>query len=84
MTKIFLRVLMNKSRTEVSSTEYSFVEDNSARNGVFIACMIIELAIEIQRTIIYISLTRRKLSIKKNTKTAIDLLELLDVDGKDL
>ena len=68
VTKILLRVLMNRARSklesEISNVQYGFVEDKSTRNAIFIVRMISERAIEIKKTFIYVSLTTRRLLIK--------------------
>ena len=87
-TKILLHVLMNRARNklkpEISDVQYSFVEDKSTRNAIFIICMLSERAVEMQKNLYLCFIDYRKAFDKVKHEQLINMLELLDIYGKDL
>ena len=87
-TKILLRVLMNRVRNklkpEISDVQYGFVEDKSTRNAIFIIRMLTERAVEMQKNLYLCFIDYKKAFDKVKHEQLINMLDLLDIDGKDL
>ena len=87
-TKILLRVLMNRARNklkpEMSDVQYGLVEDKSTRNAIFIIRMLSERAVEMQKNLYLCFIAYEKAFGKVKHEQLINMLDLLDIDGKDL
>ena len=87
-TIIHLRGLMNRARSklkpEIPNVQYGFVEDKSTRNAIFIARMISERAIEMQKNLYLCFIDYAKAFDKVKHEQLINMLDFLEIDGKDL
>ena len=88
VTKILLKILMlrirNKIKTEIAEEQYGFMTDKSTRNAIFILRMLIERTIEVRHDIYLCSLDYKKAFHKVKHENLFQILEKLDMDGKDL
>ena len=87
-TKILLRVLMrrmrNSLRPEISRTQFGFVPDKGTRNAIFTLSMLMERCIEVQRDLYICFIDYSKAFDKVRHNELFNILEELDIDGKDL
>ncbi|CAF2034053.1 unnamed protein product [Rotaria magnacalcarata] len=87
-TKILLKILMmrmkSKTRPEIAKEQYGFMPDKSTRNAIFILRMIIERSIEVKHDIYLCFLDYTKAFDKVKHDNLFQILEQLDIDGKDL
>ena len=87
-TKILLRVLMkrmrNSLRPEISRTQFGFVPDKGTRNAIFTLSMLMERCIEVQKDLYICFIDYSKAFDKVRHNELFDILEQLDIDGKDL
>ena len=88
LTKILLRVLMNRIRKslrpEISRTQFGFVPDKGTRNAIFTLSMLMERCIEVQRDLYICFIDYSKAFDKVRHDELFNILEELDIDGKDL
>ena len=87
-TKILLRVLMlrvRKSlRPEISTKQFGFVRDKGTRNAIFTLSMLMERCIEVQKDLYLCFIDYSKAFDKVKHEKLFEMLETLDIDGKDL
>ena len=88
ITKILLRVILirarSKVRPEISEEQYGFMEDRGTRNAIFMMRSIAERAIEMQRDLYVCFIDYTKAFDKVRHKNLMQILNNLDLDGKDL
>ena len=86
--KIILRVIMarttNKIKDQISNLQYGFVKDVGTRNAIFILRMLCERSIEMQQNLYLCFIDYTKAFDKVKHQNLIEILESLDIDGKDL
>ena len=87
-TKILLRVLMIRMRKnlkpEISRTQFGFVPDKGTRNAIFTLSMLMERCIEVQKDLFIGFIDYSKAFDKVRHDELFNILEGLDIDGKDL
>ena len=88
LTKILLRVLMSRIRKslkpEISRTQFGFVPDKGTRNAIFTLSMLMERCIEVQKDLFICFIDYSKAFDKVRHDELFNILEGLDIDGKDL
>ena len=92
VVKIVLRILMwrvRKSiRPEIGKEQYGFMKDTGTRNAIFTLRMICERSIEMQKDLylcfIDYTIDYTKAFDRENHEQLLDMLQNLDLDGKDL
>ena len=88
ITKLLLRVLMNRMRKsvrpEISRTQFGFVPDKGTRNAIFTLSMLMERCIEVQQDLFICFIDYSKAFDKVKHDELFKILENLDIDGKDL
>ena len=88
LTKLILRVLLNRIRGrtagEVSEEQYGFMPDKGTRNAIFLLRMLSERSIEMQKDLYVCFVDYVKAFDKIQHRTLIEMLEILDVDGKEI
>ncbi|CAF3582803.1 unnamed protein product [Rotaria socialis] len=88
VTKILLKILMmrmkSKTGPEIAKEQYGFMPDKSTRNAIFFLRMIIERSIEVKHDIYLCFLDYTKAFDKVKHDNLFQILEQLDIDGKDL
>ena len=88
VTKILLKILMmrmkNKITPEIAKEQYGFMTDKSTRNAIFILRILIERTIEVKHDIYLCFLDYTKAFDKVKHGNLFQILEKLDIDGKDL
>ena len=88
ITKILLRAILirarSKVRPEISEEQYGFMEDRGTRNAIFMMRSIAERAIEMQRDLYVCFIDYTKAFDKVRHKNLMQILNNLDLDGKDL
>ena len=88
ITKILLRVILTRARSkvrpEISEEQYGFMEDRGTRNAMFMMRSIAERAIEMQRDLYVCFIDYTKVFDKVRHKNLMQILNNLDLDGKDL
>ena len=88
ITKILLRVVLirarSKARPEISEEQYGFMEDRGTRNAIFMMRSIADRAIEMQRDLYICFIDYTKAFDKIRHKNLMQILNNLDLDGKDL
>ncbi|CAF1369208.1 unnamed protein product [Adineta steineri] len=88
ITKVLLKILMmrmkNKMTPEIAKEQYGFMPDKGTRNAIFILRMIIERSIEVKHDIYLCFLDYTKVFDKVKHDSLFQILEKLDIDGKDL
>jgi len=88
VTKILLKILMmrmkNKISTEIAEEQYGFTPDKGTRNAIFILRMIIERSIEVKHDLYLCFLDYTKAFDKVKHDNLFQILQNLDIDGKDL
>ncbi|CAF1635495.1 unnamed protein product, partial [Adineta ricciae] len=87
-TKVLLKILMmrmkNKITPEIAKAQYGFMPDKGTRNTIFILRMIIERSIEVKHDLYLCFLDYTKAFDKVKHDNRFQILEKLDIDGKDL
>ena len=87
-TKILLRNIMkrarNKIKPEIDVTQYGFVEGKRTVNAIFILRTIIERVLKVNKDLYLCFLDYTKAFDKVKHEEIINILENLDMDGKDL
>ena len=88
VTKILLRIIMerirSKIRPEISETQFGFVADKSTRNAIFTLSMLIERCIQMQKDLYLCFIDYSKAFDKVKHQDLFNILQDLDIDGKDL
>jgi len=86
--KIILKILMkrmrNKLKPEISKTQCGFVGDSGTRNAIFILRNLCEKTIEINQDMYLCFIDYSKAFDKVKHDKLIDILQSLDIDGKDI
>ena len=86
--KIILRVLMMRARRctrpEISKVQCGFTEDTGTRNAIFILRNLCERAIEVQKDLYVCFIDYTKAFDKVRHCDMLDILQELDIDGKDI
>ena len=76
---------MRKSlRPEISQLQFGFVPDKSTTNAIFTLSMLAERCIEMQKDLYLCFIDYSKAFDKVRHKKLFNILEHLDIDGKDL
>ena len=87
-TKILLRIIMtrarNKIKPEIDVTQCGFVEGKGTVNAIFVLRTIIERALEVNKDLYLCFIDYTKAFDKVRHEEIINILENLDMDGKDL
>ena len=76
--------MKNKIRPEIAKEQYGFTPDKSTRNAIFILRMLIERVIEVKHDIYLCFLDYIKAFDKVIHDNLFQILEKLNIDGKDL
>ena len=88
VTKILLKILMirmkNKIRPAITKEQHGFTPDKSTRNAIFILRTLIERAIEVKHDIYLCFLHYKQAFDKVKHDNLLQILEKLNIDGKDL
>ena len=88
VTKILLRVLMRRMRKslrpEISRTQFGFVPDKGTRNAIFTMSMLMERCIQVQTDLYICFIDYSKAFDKVRHEELFNILNKLDIDGKDL
>ena len=88
LTKVMLRVLMNRMRNkilpEISQTQFGFMADKGTRNAIFALRTLMERAIEVQKDLYLCFIDYSKAFDKVRHSDLFDILLRHNFDGKDL
>ena len=88
LTKALLRIIMARMRKslrpEISQLQFGFVPDKSTRNAIFTLSMLAERCIEMQKDLYLCFIDYSKAFDKVRHEKLFNILEHLDIDGKDL
>ncbi|CAF4310248.1 unnamed protein product, partial [Rotaria magnacalcarata] len=88
ITKVLLKILMmrmkNKITPEIAKEQYGFMPDKGTRNAIFILRTIIERSIEVKHDLYLCFLDYTKAFDKVKHDSLFQILEKLDIDGKEL
>ena len=88
LTKVLLRIIMARMRKslrpEISQLQFGFVPDKSTRNAIFTLSMLAERCIEMQKDLYLCYIDYSKAFDKVRHEKLFNILEHLDIDGKDL
>ena len=88
LTKILLRIVMgrvrNKVKREIGEEQCGFVEGKGTANGIFLLRNLMERAIEMQQDLYMCFIDYTKAFDCVRHEEIIDMLQSLNVDGKDL
>ena len=88
LTKVLLRIIMARMRKslipEISQLRFGFVPDKSTRNAIFTLSMLAERCIEMQKDLYLCFIDYSKAFDKGRHEKLFNILEHLDIDGKDL
>ena len=86
--KILLKILMarlrNQIRPEISEVQFGFVADKGTTNAIFTMTMLAERCIEMQKDIYLCFIDYSKAFDKVRHEDLFQMLNKLDIDGKDL
>ena len=76
---------MRKSlRPEISTKQFGFVRDKGTRNAIFTLSMLMERCIEVQKELYLCFINYSKAFDKVKHEKLFEMLENLDIHGKDL
>jgi hypothetical protein len=88
VTKIFLRVILrrirNKIRPEIAEVQCRFVKDSGTRNAIYIIRTLFERTIEVKINQYLCFIDYTKVFDKVRHKKLIDILNSINIDGKDI
>ena len=88
ITKILLRILMmrarNKIKPEIAEEQCGFVKGKGTANAIFILRTLIERSLEMQKDLYLCFIDYTKAFDRVRHAEIIDILEGLNIDGKDL
>ena len=86
--KLLLKILMarirNKIQPEISETQFGFVKDKGTTNAIFTMTMLTERCIEMQKDLYLCFIDYSKAFDKVRHEDLFNILNKLDIDGKDL
>ena len=86
--KILLKILMarlrNKIRPEISETQFGFVANKGTTNAIFTMTMLTERCIEMPKDLYLCFIDYSKAFDKLRHEDLFQILNALDIDGKDL
>ena len=86
--KVILRILMqrmrNKIRPEIDKTQCGFMKDTGTRNAIFILRNICERAIEVNKDLYLCFIDFTKAFDRVRHTKLLNMLQNLDLDGKDI
>ena len=86
--KVILRILMqrmrNKIRPEIDKTQCGFMNDTGTRNAIFILRNICERTIEVNKNLYLCFIDFTKAFDKVRHNKLLNMLQDLDLDGKDI
>src|SRR5438132_5897329 len=86
--KVILRILMqtmrNKIRSEIDKTQCGFMNDTGTRNAIFILRNICERTIEVNKNLYLCFIDFTKAFDKVRHIKLLNMLQDLDLDGKDI
>ena len=88
LTKLLLRIVMgrvrNKAKREISEEQCGFVQGKGTANGIFLLRNLMERALEMQQDLYMCFIDYTKAFDCVRHEEIIDMLQSLNVDGKDL
>ena len=88
VVKILLKVLMRRTRSktkpEISKLQCGFVNDSGTHNAIFMSRMLSERAIEMQKSLFLCFIDYSKAFDNVKYKKLFEMLEDIQIDGKDL
>ena len=88
LTKVLLRVIMNRMRNkllpEISAAQFGFMANRGTKNAIFALKTLMERSIEVQKDLYLCFIDYSKAFDKVRHSDLFDILNGLDVDGKDL
>ena len=88
MTKILMRIVMKRTKKKIrpviGEEQYGFVQDAFTRNAIFTIRLLAERALEMQKDIFICFIDFAKAFDKVKHDHLFDLLQQLNLDGKDL
>ena len=86
--KILLKVLVRRTRSktkpEISKLQFGFVKDSCTRNAIFMIRMLSERPIEMQKHLFLCFIDYSKVFDNVKHKKLYEMLEDIQIDGKDL
>ena len=86
--KVILRILMermrNKIRQEIDKTQCGFMNDTGTRNAIFILRNVCERAIKVNKDLYFCFIDFNKAFDKVRHNKLLNMLQDLDMDGKDI
>ena len=86
--KVILRILMMRMRSkivpEIDKVQCGFVKDSGTRNAIFILRHLCEKAIEVKKDLYVCFIDYTKAFDRVRHSSLIDILQDLDIDGKDI
>ena len=86
--KVILRILMKRMRSkivpEIDKVQCGFVKDSGTRNAIFILRHLCEKAIEVKKDLYVCFIDYTKAFDRVRHTSLIDMLQDLDIDGKDI
>ena len=88
ITKVLLRILMNRARNkispEISAEQCGFVAGKGTANAIYILRNVIERSLEVQKDVYLCFIDYAKAFDRVKHCKILEILEELDIDGKDL
>ena len=88
VTKISLKVLLMRMRSrlrpEINQVQCGFTEDTGTRNAIFILRNLCERSIEVNKDLYLCFIDYTKAFDKVRHETLLDMLQELEIDGKDI
>jgi len=88
LTKVLLRIIMNRIRDkilpEISETQFGFMADKGTLNAIFALRILMERAVEVQTDLYLCFIDYSKAFDKVRHCDLFDILQRLNIDGKDL
>ena len=81
---MLLKRIRGRTADEVVKEQYGFVPDKGTRNAIFLLRILAERSIQMQKNVHFCFLDYVKAFDKVQHKTLIEMLELLDIDSKEL
>ena len=88
ITKLLLRIVMQRAqkriKPEIGEEQCGFIENTGTRNAIFMVHMLSERAIEMQKDVYMCFIDYTKAFDKVKHEELLQILQCLDLDGKDL
>ena len=81
---MLLKRIRGRTADEVVEEQYGFMPDKGTRNAIFQLRILAERSIQMQKNVYICFLHYIKAFDKVEHKTLIEMLELLDIDGKEI